>query len=383
MKILFVVNSLSIGGGMEIVTLHKLNALSEIPGIEVACAYTDKGDFPQEQIRLSSKVPTFDLDVHTWEIHGSMSRMLKEYIPRMWRLRRRLKKIISNWKPDVVVSVGSFEKYIIPTFFGRVGKHRFSTVREYHFASNFRNGRNTKVGRAHFLSWLDQIFLTRFYDKNYLLTQEDLENNFKPDAPRMGMMPNPLTVELPTDLRPMYDRPKRVVTVGRLVDQKNPEDAIRVWGKVNTKDWNLRLVGEGDKRPILEKMVEDLNLQSSVQLPGWSKDVAAELDDSRILIMTSRYEGFGLAIIEAMAHGVVPVCYACPYGPRDIITDGEDGFLVEVGDVEGMANKVCQLMDDTSLLQRMSEAAFRRAHDFELPRIASRWAQEYRKLIIN
>lgn len=383
MRILYVVNTLVIEGGMQIVTRLKLNALAEKPGVEAAIAFILPDDTDTPQIPFSSRIKTFDLRSELGLSHGLFFRIARRRISQSLHIRKNLQRVIADWKPDIVVSNGTVEKYIIPTFFGRVGHHRFKTLREFHFASNFRTtpGYNFRLGSL--VTWLDKHVITRLFDANFLLTREDLEENYPNHPRRMSVMPNPLTVQLPKTLVPMTNRPLRVVTVGRFVDQKNPEDAMRVWNHAKTEGWSLRMIGEGGLRSSLERLRDSLSLQCSVEMPGWSRDVDPELDAARILLLTSRYEGFGLVILEAMAHGVVPVCYACPYGPRDIITDGVDGFIIEPGDVDGMASHVRQLMDDPALLQRMSEAAHRRARDFDLGKIISRWLEIYQNLISN
>lgn len=345
--------------------------------MEVACAYTDKGKFPQAQYPLSDKVTTFDLDVHTWEIHGSMTCMLKKFFPRIRKMLSGFRLIIGQWRPDIVVSVGSYEKYAIPLLFKKAGGKKFKTLREYHFASNYRCNDAIKPLQARFLTWIDQRVIPRLYDSNCLLTEADMNDNF-PDRPsRMRVVPNPITCRIPDGCP--SERENTVVFVGRLAFEKNPELLLEVWEKVKRNGWKLRIVGDGEYRKKIKQLISNKNLGDSVELAGWVSDVTAELQKAKIFMLTSRYEGFGLALLEAMANGVVPVSMNCPYGPSDIISNGVDGFLVENRDVNVMAQRITALMDDSAMFSRMSEAALRRSRDFSIEKIAARWVEEYRR----
>jgi glycosyltransferase involved in cell wall biosynthesis len=94
--------------------------------------------------------------------------------------------------------------------------------------------------------------------------------------------------------------------------------------------WNLAIFGEGNERPSLEMTIKQSGLSNSVHLMGQTPNIPLELLSSSIFALSSRFEGFGLAILEAMSYGLPVVSYACPFGPRDIIRDGVDGFLVPI-----------------------------------------------------
>ena len=99
-----------------------------------------------------------------------------------------------------------------------------------------------------------------------------------------------------------------------------------------------------------------------------------------MLIMTSLYEGFGNVIIEAMSCGLPVVSYACPCGPKDIITDGVDGFLVPPKDEETLAERICRLIEDETLRCRLGGAALERSKDFGIERVLKMWTDLFTTL---
>lgn len=124
-------------------------------------------------------------------------------------------------------------------------------------------------------------------------------------------------------------------------------------------------------------------MDESIEFAGWSNDVGAELRMAKIFVATSRYEGFPLALIEAAANGTVPVSYNTPYGPGDMISHNRDGILVPYGERNTFARELKSLMDDSSRLQQMSDAAFKKARQYDISVIADRWAGIYESLMQN
>ncbi len=138
-------------------------------------------------------------------------------------------------------------------------------------------------------------------------------------------------------------------------------------------DWQLDVFGDGD-RLAYERMIEELMIdRSRCQLHGRTNDVEREYVNSSLFVLSSRFEGFGMVITEAMACGLPVVAFDCPWGPRAIITDGEDGLLVENGCVEALTDALVRLMDNENLRRSMAEAGVKNVQRFSLDSIAGRW----------
>lgn len=386
MRILFCTNSLGAKGGIEKVTIEKANAFADLDGNEVAVCFTDKGTYPDYMIHpLSPKVSVVDLGVPFWDLYPLNLKNLMVTAPKkFWRLRKALKKTILDFRPDIVITTGSYEKFGLASLrpSSLLGKP-CAKVREYHFCSNYRDYLPKKSRIAHFAADFEYNVLGRMFDMNYLLTHEDLVTNFN-GRKGFDYMYNPVSLRIPSR-KPMSERDQAVTVVCRLTDQKNVHAVIRAWAliKDEVSGWVLRIVGDGCQRQELEDLASELNLRDTVEFLGFRKDIPELLCRSRILAVTSRYEGFTLNMLEAIACGTVPVSYCSPYGPKDLITDGVDGVLVDYMNEKQFASKLKELMTSPDKLEEMSEAAVMRARDFQIERVIARWMYKYSELLRN
>lgn len=386
LRILFCTNSIGAKGGIEKVTIVKANAFAGIDGVDVAICFTDRGTYPDDLIHpLSPKVKVIDLGVTFWDLYPlNMKNLLIMAPGKFMRLRKVLKNVICDFRPDIVISTGSYEKYALATIDpASLTGGPCAKVREYHFNSNYRSmlPRRSIVGTL--AEKFEHKVLGRMFDMNYLLTREDKDTNFR-GRKGFDYQYNPVAIA-PGGRTDVRERDKAVITVCRLTDQKNVHATIRAWAmaRSDTEGWVLRIVGDGDQHAELKKIASELGVADSVEFLGFRKDVGKLLRRSRVLAMTSRYEGFGLNIIEAMACGAVPVAYRTPYGPADIITDGIDGFLVDYMDERQMAYRLHELMNNPDLNETMSIAAMERARDFSTDKIAAEWLAKYRGLLMS
>lgn len=135
------------------------------------------------------------------------------------------------------------------------------------------------------------------------------------------------------------DRQPRVLAVGRLGREKGFDMLLRAWSGLGPErvGWRLRIVGEGPERDSLQKLAGDLGIETEVEFPGQVADVAVEYASARIFVLTSRFEGFPNALVEASASGCACIAFDCLTGPREIFAKLAAGTLVEPGDVAGLA----------------------------------------------
>lgn len=146
-------------------------------------------------------------------------------------------------------------------------------------------------------------------------------------------------------------------------------------------DWHLNIIGEGPERERLQNEISQLHLEKSITLKGFSNEVDKELEQSSISIITSVYEGFGLVILEAMAMGLPVISYTFPYGARDIIENGTNGFLVPNQDEQSLAARILDLAQNEELRNRMGQAALKRTHDFDISLIIPKWMNLFKNEI--
>lgn len=361
------------------VTVVKANALADIPGNEVYLVVSDNkaGDHLHE---LSPNVHLIDLDInyHIGDRDRSYLSGLIVFLRKRFKHKRALNKVLVSLNPDVVISVGLAEKYML--FYNR--KRTWKVIREFHCEKNYRvKYAQTVFGkvRGALYDFYEFNFADKKYDRIVLLTQEDKDNNWK-GWKNVDVMPNPVSFKCETPSR--LDE-KVVVSMGRLHHVKNFSGLIRAFNKVVTKhpDWKLHIYGNGDLKDELQAQIDGSGLQNNVYLKGFTNDIQGVLCKSSIFAFSSLVEGFALVLVEAMECGVPVVSYRCPCGPKDIITDGKDGFLVPLNDEKMLADRICQLIENEELRCRMGAEAKNRAQYYHVEQIAERWVALFNEII--
>lgn len=379
MKIVYCTNNVSHVGGIPKVLAVKANALAERYGHEVYVAESDHGEALPESAVFSPAVRFIDLDIHydrlpereMWNPRGCYRRAVRLH-------RRRLKAALREINPDVVVSLGGEEKFFLPYIRGR-----WKTVREFHWTTDIRQtlyGCHSRFNhivakladfadRHLFLSRFDRIVLLSEYEKRALWSGND----------RVCVIPNPQTLG-GGSLSPLSA--KRFVAAGRLQYQKNYESMIRIFALVHGRcpEWRLDIYGDGPDRESLQLLITSLGLEGAATLRGNTGNMAEVLSEASCFLLTSRWEGMPLVVIEAMTFGLPVVSYDCPSGPKDLIEEGVNGFLIPCGDEEAFASKVVALAEDERLRRRLGEASARRAELYAPEKIMARWQEFFENL---
>ena len=246
---------------------------------------------------------------------------------------------------------------------------------------NYRNidTKNSNVVKRLFAKmWMDSLLghLKRL-DKMVVLTDSALKD--WPELCNVVKIPDalPFKIDAKGELTD-----KRIISIGRYAFDKGNDLLLQAWAIIEKQmpEWTLEIYGNGEKEPYQKQMV-DLGIdQQRCQLHGPVTDVKKEYLSSSVFVLPSRFEGFGLVIIESMACGVPVVAFDCENGPRSIITDGENGFLIPPFDVNLMAEKVMLLMKNQELRYRMGENAQNAASQYEMDKIGLQWKHLFDEL---
>ena len=370
LKIVYVTPALYMAGGVERVLTLKANYFVEHYGYDITIVLTEGKDKPVFY-PLSNKIKIINLDINFEELWTcSFVKKIFVYLKKQRRYKKLLTVELMHLRPDITVSLLRREINFINDI-----KDGSRKIGEMHInRDNYRNY-NTEDASIfqHIFAkfWSDGLVskLKRL-DKLVVLTENDKESWIELD--NVEVIPDPLSLD------PMVKSlltAKRIVAVARYSHEKGIDLLLQAWAKVENvvDDWRLDVYGDGD-RSAYEQLLSNLQIsRSRCQLHARTNDVEKEYLDSGLFVLSSRFEGFGMVIIEAMACGLPVVAFDCPWGPRNIITDGEDGLLVENGNVEAMAAALSKMMENERLRRSMATAGVRNVQRFKIDYIAEQW----------
>ncbi|WP_264522038.1 glycosyltransferase [Flavobacterium sp. N1994] len=154
-----------------------------------------------------------------------------------------------------------------------------------------------------------------------------------------------------------HERKNQIITLGRCSYEKAQHFLLEAFSKVNAPNWELAIVGDGPLIEDLKSQANELNIAEKVEFCGFQKDVDFYLSQAKIFGFTSIIEGYPNALIEGMANGLAPVSFDCVAGPSDIIKEGENGFLIPVGNATLLAEKLQLLIDNPKVLNEIENNA--------------------------
>lgn len=376
MKIIYCMHSLYNPGGMERVLLGKVAYLKAHTDHDLQIVTTNQGDKPVF-FGLPEGVSHTDLDINYES--GAQSGPLKKiavYLRKKRLHKRRLTELLMREKADIVVSLFPSESSFIPDI-----KDGSKKVLELHFNRYFRTqyGRTGIIGAIDRMREKSDLKLVKKFDRFVVLSEED--------RGYWGALPNMVTIPNAS----MFDTDKiadtsvhRIIAVGRLDHQKGFDRLLESWRKVREEqdlaDWRLDIFGQGEWKESLQKYMDDNGLSESAHLMGTTDDIASEFAASSFIVMSSRYEGLPMVLIEAMTCGLPAVSFACKCGPRDIIEDGRNGLLVTDGDTEALAGAMVKMMRDADLRKSMGEEARKVKEKYDEQAIMKRWISLFEEL---
>lgn len=365
-------------GGVEHVLTLKANYLADVLGYEITIILTEGKDksffYP-----LSDKIKVINLDVN-FEVlwNCSFAKKIFIYFKKQSIYKKRLTKELIRIKPDITVSTLRREINFltnVPDGSKKVGELHVNRYNYRDFDSignNFIKKFISKIWMNHLIQKICEL------DRFVVLSEED-KNNWC-GISNVSVIPDPLSLQKRAKSNLLS---KRIIAVGRYTYQKGFDLLLQAWSRIekNNPDWSLVIYGEGDRSGYYSLLSELGITPERCQLNECTKDIQKEYLNSSIFVFSSRYEGFGLVLVEAMSCGLPVVSFACPCGPRDIINDGENGFLIEPGDVDSFSESIQNLMKNPALRNKMSEKAFNSVEKYSLDSIMKKWCLLFESIL--
>ena len=375
-KIVYCTPSLYIPGGVERVLTTKANYLADVAGYDITIVLTD-GKAKKSYYPLSPKVKIIQLDINFEELwHLSFFKKIFVYLKKQRIFKKRLTDTLMELRPDITVSLLRREINFLTSI-----KDGSKKVGEIHVnKTNYRNfeSNNSNIIKAYFAKWWMNMLIKKVkkLDSFIVLTNEDKEKWH--EISKTEVIPNPIP-NLSPDIGNLKN--KKVIAVGRYTYQKGFDLLIEAWRIVIEKhaDWTLNIYGSGEIKAFQEQIIR-LGIEKNCKLNGPTSNINEKYEESSILAFSSRFEGFGMVLLEAMSCGLPCVSFACPCGPKDIITDGKNGYLVEPENVEALAERICHLIEHEELRKEMGKAARKRAEDFQEDKIMQKWVDLFENI---
>lgn len=370
LKLVYLTPALYMAGGVERVLTLKANYFAEHFGYDVTIILTEgKGKSPFYP--LSDRIKVVNLDIGFEQLWNcSFLKKIFVYLKKQRQYKKALTAELMKLCPDITVSLLRREiNFLIGIKDGskKIGELHVNRLNYRNFEANDTNFIKQLFAKLWMSNLVKQL---KRLDRFVVLTEED--KLAWPELKNVSVIPDPLSF-VPTAQSTLGV--KRVIAVGRYVYQKGFDLLLQAWAKIERQcpDWMLVVYGDGDRAPY-EQMMRNLGIDTSrCLLNGPTTDIQREYVNSSLFVFTSRFEGFGMVLVEAMACGLPVVSFACPCGPKDIVRDGEDGFLVENGNIDELVQQLMKLMVDHRLRTAFARHAQQNAQRFNIEQTALRW----------
>ena len=358
MRLLYILGNIINRAGVERIMTQKINYLAEA-GYGISLLTTDQNNQPLSflispkvnYIAVNAPVPSrTDYPFYKWLFLFYKARSV---------FSKTLSRVIKENRPDIIIcTTYSFDvldslakishknhtKLVIESHV-----HRTNVFMEPRLAYNPLLSKFGKIHDQYILNYVKKAA------KLVCLTYEDMLSWKRLHVNNVCVIPNMITINPPKAID--YSS-KRVIAVGRYSHQKGFDMLIKAWGILSKRhtDWHLYIFGNED-RTAYEYMTKNEECQETCHCMPVTEDIASEYGKSSIFVMSSRYEGMPLVLIEAMSSGLACVSFNCPNGPSDIINNGIDGFLAKNGDIHDLVAKMDHLMSDESLRSKIGITA--------------------------
>lgn len=374
MKVIYAVLGTYNSGGMERVLANKANYLVKL-GYEVVIVTTDQqGRTPF--FKLDENIVQIDLGINytTNTTHGLL-RKLWGYSLKRKEHQKKLKTLLEELNGDIVISM--FDHDVSFLYKINDGSKK---ILEIHFSRYKR----LQYGRKGIWGIVDRVRsnwdlrLAKKYDRFVVLTEED--KSYWGSLENMEVIPNANSF-LPEGTAKLNK--KVAVAVGRLDYQKGFDDLIKIWAMVQPvfPDWHLHIYGEGKLKHELKMLIDDLDMEQHIHLYQPTKKIEEVYLGSSVYLMTSRYEGLPMALLEAQACGVPLLSYTCKCGPRDIIEHGRNGFLIEEGDKVAFVTRLREVLSSDSLRRKMGDEAKLMSERFSETVVMQQWVKLFKEVL--
>lgn len=351
-KLIFIIPNIYSKGGLAGVTIQMMNELSKLDMYDIT-ALSLSNENTETIVKLDEKIKRIDLPIPKFNIRKhtiKASQLLKKVVPK-------------DFDGTIIVDdIG----HTIPIYLGLHSRKKAKFIVWTH--TNFFNG--SKYG----FSGVGKIVATKYFDTLIALTKED-EGYYKNIDKRqiVTQIYNPLNSKVIK--KPYQQNSKKIISCGRLDNGKGFDMLVEVAKIVFEKhpDWRWDIYGEGPERENLQNKINEYKLQNNLYLMGFTNNILNLYGDYSFDVFTSRGEGCPLVLIEAQSAGLPVVSFDFKCGPKDMIDDNVNGFIINDFNIKEMAEKICLLIENPKMRCEFSKNADKNLDEFNMEYVIEKW----------
>lgn len=378
-KVLYIIDSMHHSAGMERVVANKASFLSSY-GYKVTILTLNQKGRPY-YYDIPDTVKKCDIDINYDEYNDNIIIVkIFKYICKTILFKRRLSQFLFENPQDIVVTLS---KRTISTLLKK--PRNYKLIFEHHFNKFYDENSNSLFGHSGLSKFIYKnrtrkyLRLFRMVDKFVVLTKED-KALWGASYSNIAVIPN--SIDYNDNEKANLDS-NIVIAVGRLELQKGFDMLIKAWSLISNKNnkWELHIYGNGSQSDVLNKMIKDYNLDESIKIFPPSKSIKDKIRKASIFVLSSRYEGLPMVMLESMSLGLPCVSFNCKTGPSDIIEEnGKEGILCTEGDIQQLADGLSMLMNNRMLLKSIGNNAHIKMKQYSHEVIAQQWIDLFENL---
>ena len=366
MRIIILSSNMTETGGIQRLTASLANSFSKCENVYVHIINSGIKN-GKERFELDNRITNIYMGIEPKNLLGlTIFEKLIDNFNTFIKIKRFFKKYEFDDGENIVIALGHSQSCLLP--FIIPNKKNIKKIGSQH----------NPISYNLIYSIIRNISLKKL-DK-YILLNETMQEDFL----KHYNFGNTCIIENPNRINGKKSdlNNKIVIAVGRMTEQKNFETLINMWSDIKEKNinWTLRIIGDGPLREELLNQIKKLNLEDVIELKSFNSNIENEYYKADILAMTSIYEGFGLVLVEAQSCGLPTIAFDCPTGPRNIINDGIDGYLIKNGDAKQFIKKLDDLMNNSEMKFKMGKNAIENSKRFDVETITEKWIKLFNEI---
>lgn len=376
MKIVYCFHSLSAHGGVEKILTLKANYMVEKFGYDVTIITYEQFGKPVF-FELNKGIKLIHLDIRKYDKKSSFFARQKNFFLFKKELRKQLFQTLLSIRPDITISMGTFEFYVlnkIPDGSKKIAEYHV-TIGAFEVINKNLNPLKKMLAEFSFRRFIKNI---RLYDRFIVLTEGDRKewSGFSKNVVKIS---NPNTFQCFS--KSALTNPI-AIAVGRFEPEKRFDFLIEIWASVVSKypQWKLVLKGSGSEEDRYRTIISEKSLENNVFIEPASHSLEEFYKNASLYLMASKFEGFSLVMLEAMEAGLPIVAFNCKYGPQELVHNNENGYLINQNDEDAYLKGIISLIENIEKRKKMGSCSAVVSRNYDIDFIMGKWKELFENL---